>query len=48
MWSSPMSEGVRMWLLLQAAVQVVHLFPLFVIVKGFEMYKQNLPAGTEI
>jgi hypothetical protein len=29
-WSSPVSEGVRMWLLLQAAVQVrvVHLFPL--------------------
>ena len=28
MWSSPTSEVVRMWLLLQAAVQVVHLFPL--------------------
>lgn len=28
MWRSPMTEGVRMWLLLQAAVQVVHLFPL--------------------
>ena len=47
MRSSPMSEGVRMWLLLQAAVQVVHLFRL-VIPKGLEMYKQNLPAGTEI
>lgn len=49
MWSSPMSQGVRerTWPLLQAAVQVVHLFPLSYC-QGVWMYKQDLPAGTEI
>lgn len=33
---SPAAKGERMWLLLHAAAQVVHLFPLLLFSKGFQ------------